>query len=187
MGTSNFSQKESNHIYAVDTEDTKTNVAYEIESSLNKNKKLQSSFTHAEGNEFFDTGYPISISYPSQLIGDIKVNRDWPSFNCEVEITVNLISSAGYYSGFNLDYVTEVEINGYILTLDEAAEESLDYFNETIEGNISETRFKWVLNWIHSERDKILRKVNKVYADNSEPLEVFARFSNGETMYSKVA
>ena len=191
MGTCNFSQEESDRIYAIDIEDEfiyddiRESVGIEIENSLNKNKQLRGSFK--ADDDYFDTGYPVSRNFPSRLIGVIDFNEYWASFDCEVDIRINVIITSGYYSGANLDYVTEITLNGTDISFD-LDTELLDpvefgYFDT----KVSDRQIEWVQNWINSNRGRAISKVQKVFADYSTPLITAARFSNGAALYEIAA
>jgi len=83
----------------------------------------------------------------------------------EYKFSVYCFATSGYYEGANLDYV------GYVENCNEGYEFELG------EDDVPVKLQKLI--------DKTIAKVESVYAKCSMPLVVSARFSNGETIYSK--
>jgi hypothetical protein len=116
----------------------------------------------------------------------------------EVSFETKVFTSGGYYSGMNLDYWTEITIIvggtvDTVFTLDECKDEVLSEFirecmddSEELENSsdaLKDRYSEWVATFIEKEHTKLNKKLDKVLAQVSQPIEVFARFSNGETMY----
>ncbi len=100
-------------------------------------------------------------SYPSRSLGSfsdsILIGED------EVEIFITPVIRSGYYEGCNLDWHIKLYVNGY---------EDDTYADDANVLRISNEYIEFIEN---------------IYSQYSEPLGVTARFSNGETIYHKVA
>jgi hypothetical protein len=81
----------------------------------------------------------------------------------EVEIYITPVIRSGYYEGCNLDWHIRLYVNGY---------EDDTYADDANVLRISNEYIEFIEN---------------IYSQYSEPLGVTARFSNGETIYHKVA
>ena len=79
----------------------------------------------------------------------------------EIEISVTPVVRSGYYSGINLDWHDEIDTYG---------DPSDELFAKA-----------------ESEKARLVQIIENVFSQYSEPLGVTARFSNGETIYHKVA
>jgi hypothetical protein len=115
-------------------------------------------------NDYSDYGKsdPYELrSFPSRSLGSfsdsILIGED------EVEIYVTPVIRSGYYEGCNLDWHVRLYVNGY---------EDDTYADDANVLRISNEYIEFIEN---------------IYSQYSEPLGVTARFSNGETIYHKVA
>jgi hypothetical protein len=100
-------------------------------------------------------------SYPSRSLGSfsdsLTIGED------EVEIFVTPVIRSGYYEGCNLDWHIKLYVNGYE--------------DDTYADNADVLRIS----------NEYIEFIEDVFQKYSEPLGVTARFSNGETIYHKVA
>ncbi len=100
-------------------------------------------------------------SYPSRSLGSfsdsLTIGED------EVEIFVTPVIRSGYYEGCNLDWHIRLYVNGYE--------------DDTYADNADVLRIS----------NEYIEFIEDVFQKYSEPLGVTARFSNGETIYHKVA
>jgi hypothetical protein len=100
-------------------------------------------------------------SFPSRSLGSfsdsLTIGED------EVEIYITPVIRSGYYEGCNLDWHIRLYVNGY---------EDDTYADDANVLRISNEYIEFIEN---------------IYSQYSEPLGVTARFSNGETIYHKVA
>ena len=99
-------------------------------------------------------------SYPSTSIGSFS--NSLSIGDDEVEIFVTPVVRSGYYDGVNLDWHVRYYVNGY----------EDDTYSDT---NIQSLLYGYV------------EFIENIFEKYSEPLVVTARFSNGETIYSKVS
>ncbi len=100
-------------------------------------------------------------SYPSRSLGSfsssLTIDED------DVEIYITPVIRSGYYEGCNLDWHVKLYVNG---------NEDDTYADDANVLRISNEYIEFIEN---------------IYSQYSEPLGVTARFSNGETIYHKVA
>jgi hypothetical protein len=104
--------------------------------------------------------YENDRSYPGKIVAGIEKNLG--KWNVEVEIIVR----GGYYSGCNLDW--------NVITTDQNSGDVYEY------GDYEEKDLPtYINNWIGAK----IKKVEKVFAQNSTPLYCRGIFSNGEAIY----
>jgi hypothetical protein len=123
---------------------------------------LESEFkTH---KDYYDYGKidPYELrSFPSKSLGSfsnsLTIGED------EIEVYITPVIRSGYYEGCNLDWHIRCYVNGY-------EDYELEYT----------TKVKSLIN-------EYVDFIENIYSQYSEPLGVTARFSNGETIYHKVA
>ncbi len=123
---------------------------------------LESEFnTHNDYSDYGKTDPDELRSYPSRSLGSfsdsILIGED------EVEVYITPVIRSGYYEGCNLDWHVRLYVNGY---------EDDTYADDANVLRISNEYIEFIEN---------------IYSQYSEPLGVTARFSNGETIYHKVA
>ncbi len=123
---------------------------------------LESEFNiHNDYSDYGKTDPDELRSYPSRSLGSfsdsLTIGED------EVEIYITPVIRSGYYEGCNLDWHIRLYVNGY---------EDDTYADDANVLRISKEYIEFIEN---------------IYSQYSEPLGVTARFSNGETIYHKVA
>jgi len=123
---------------------------------------LESEFNNHSDYYAYGKSDPDELrSFPSTSIGSfsnsIFIEDD------DVEIFVTPVIRSGYYDGVNLDWHVRYYVNGSE--------------NETYSDDINVLRIS----------NKYIEFIENIFEKYSEPLVVTARFSNGETIYSKVA
>jgi len=111
-----------------------------------------------EGDDIDD--YDNERSYPGAKIK--RIEKDFGKWNVIIEAVVR----SGYYSGVNLDWEATVE------EVEDWCNE-LNYDHEAIP--------RYIRDFI----DRKIRKIEKVFKDNSTPLICRGVFSNGEAIYEK--
>lgn len=123
---------------------------------------LESEFNiHNDYSDYGKTDPDELRSYPSRSLGSF--NDSLTIGEDEVEIFITPVIRSGYYEGCNLDWHIRLYVNGY---------EDDTYADDANVLRISNEYIEFIEN---------------IYSQYSEPLGVTARFSNGETIYHKVA
>lgn len=123
---------------------------------------LESEFNiHNDYSDYGKTDPNELRSFPSRSLGSfsdsLAIGDD------EVEVFITPVIRSGYYDGCNLDWHIRLYVNGY---------EDDTYADDANVLRISNEYVDFIEN---------------IYSQYSEPLGVTARFSNGETIYHKVA
>ena len=176
MATSNFHNVNATHIFACslesewDYEDLIGNVDAEL-----GNVKGYSSYTKSDPNEL--------RSYPSRSICSIERSFDYKDFSLDVVVTA--VVRSGYYEGCNLDWHVWYGINGDGCEIDEF-ENGIGY-NTSLP--TSQIKAYALLAEKKAEKitNEIVEEVEKVFGNYTDKYGVTAQFSNGETIYHKVA
>lgn len=192
MATGNFSTINANKIYAITNED-KFDMLTEIASS----------FGYDEEEKYCDRNrsYPAKI-FATKSIYTTLINSDYTAY----DITSNLIVRAGYYEHQNLDYdicvkmdalyPNEYELSDFNGNTNEMAETIISDLGDEIKywgecGGFNVGLFTMLRKKMIAKLTDILNKeVNRLEQDCErfcdQPLGVFARFSNGETIYTPI-
>ena len=123
---------------------------------------LESEFNiHNDYSDYGKTDPNELRSFPSRSLGSfsdsLTIGDD------DVEVFITPVIRSGYYEGCNLDWHIRLYVNGY---------EDDTYADDANVLRISNEYIEFIEN---------------IYSQYSEPLGVTARFSNGETIYHKVA
>ena len=123
---------------------------------------LESEFNiHNDYSDYGKTDPNELRSFPSRSLGSfsdsLTIGDD------EVEVFITPVIRSGYYEGCNLDWHIRLYVNGY---------EDDTYADDANVLRIS---------------NEYVDFIETIYSQYSEPLGVTARFSNGETIYHKVA
>ena len=125
-------------------------------------ENLESEFS--KHSDYYDYGKsdPNELrSFPSKSLGSFS-NSVTIEDN-EVEIYITPVIRSGYYEGVNLDWHIRLYVNGYD--------------DDTYADDANVLRIS----------NEYIDFIETIYSQYSEPLGVTARFSNGETIYHKVA
>ena len=125
-------------------------------------ENLESEFS--KHSDYYDYGKsdPYELrSFPSKSLGSFS--NSVTIGDEEVEIYVTPVIRSGYYEGVNLDWHVRLYVNGYD--------------DDTYADDANVLRIS----------NEYIEFIEEIYSQYSEPLGVTARFSNGETIYHKVA
>jgi hypothetical protein len=101
----------------------------------------------------------------------------------DIEIEVRIIGQivSAYYEGASLDFV--VEFNG-------EENKELDFYwdfdNSEMNKGLQVLQNKNAIKWAEKTKTELIELIEEVFTKVSEPLNVVASFSNGETIYQKV-
>ena len=136
-----------------------------------KESKKQFLYLEEEGSDN-DRNYCATnlFSYStSKMFGDIEI---------EVKIIGQIVSA--YYEGASLDFV--VEFNG-------EENEELDFYwdfdNSDMNRGLQVLQNRNAIKWAEKTKTELIELIEEVFTKVSEPLNVVASFSNGETIYQK--
>jgi hypothetical protein len=195
MGASNFYNRNANNVYAVlmdyedvvfdeDGNETEETQMVQCESwdydnlidYVTELMDVQTLFKAVDRVEFYNnrnyeaTGIKSLVSY--KTFGDV-----------EVEILLTAIVRSGYYEGANLDW----EINYYAGSgYDDILNLSYDFASQYDNQGMAKIQCRNAENWAKKEGERMVEELERIFTQVSKPLEVVARFSNGETIYKEV-
>ena len=137
-----------------------------------KESKKQFLYLEEEGSDN-DRNYCATnlFSYSiSKMFGDIEI---------EVKIIGQIVSA--YYEGASLDFV--VEFNG---EENEEPDFYWDFDNSDMNRGLQVLQNKNAIKWAEKTKTELIELIEEVFTKVSQPLNVVASFSNGETIYQKV-
>lgn len=195
MGASNFYNRNANNVYAVlmdyedvvfdedgnETEETQMVQceSWDYDNLIDYVTELmdeQTLFKAVERVQFSDnrnyeaTGIKSLVSY--KTFGDV-----------EVEILLTAVVRSGYYEGANLDW----EINYYAGSgYDDILNLSYEFASQYDNQGMAKIQCRNAENWAKKEGERMVEELERIFTQVSKPLEVVARFSNGETIYKEV-
>ena len=145
---------------------------YIRETAQEEAKELKTIWYKEESGSDNDRNYCATnlFSYStSKMFGDIEI---------EVRIIGQIVSA--YYEGASLDFV--VEFNG-------EENEELDFYwdfdNSDMNRGLQVLQNKNATKWAEKKATELKELIEEVFTKVSEPLNVVASFSNGETIYQK--
>ena len=104
----------------------------------------------------------------------------------DIEISVKVIGQivGAYYEGASLDF--SVEFNDEEYTNDEPDFEWLFEYQSDMNRGLQVLQNKNAIKWAEKTKTELIELIEEVFTKVSEPLNVVASFSNGETIYQKV-
>lgn len=184
MATGNFHNVNASKVFAVSIEDAdcfselQQSLYFALEK-LTKEKPVQ--MMH-QGNDEDELR-----SYPSHVIEAIGMTKMFCGVEFIVKITV--VVRSGYYHDCNLDWFLEYTTNGslytdyQIFTLPEIESILVDY--GTIKEGLVKRMAPYALKHIETMTTQLTEMVEEMFTEYSTPMNVVARFSNGETLYEK--
>jgi len=176
MATSNFHNVNATHIFACSLENE-----WDYEDLIDN---VDSELGSIKGYSTYTKSDPYELrSFPSRSICSIERDFQYKEFSLEVVVTA--VVRSGYYEGCNLDWHVWYGINGYQSDLDEI-EGALEYGP-----NLSKSQ-RLAYSLLANKKavkitDEIVEEVEKVFSNYTDKYGVTAQFSNGETIYHKVA
>ena len=148
---------------------------YLRETAQEEEKELKTIWYKEESGSDNDRNYCATnlFSYSiSKMFGDIEI---------EVRIIGQIVSA--YYEGASLDFV--VEFNGEEYTNDESDFEWLFEYQSEMNKGLQVLQNKNAIKWAEKTKTELIELIEEVFTKVSEPLNVVASFSNGETIYQK--
>jgi len=176
MATSNFHNVNATHIFACslenewDYEDLVDNLTYEFKN-------------HADWYDGNKSDPHELRSFPSRVLGSLTKDFSYNDFS--LEVWVSPVIRSGYYEGVNLDWNAHYFINGNECDLDEI-DRMLEY-----DTDYSPSKRKAYSLLVEKKAEKLRNELvevtENIFEQYSDKLGVTARFSNGETIYHKVA
>lgn len=195
MGASNFYNRNAKNVYAVlmdyedvvfdeDGNETEETQMVQCESwdydnltdYVTELMDEQTLFKAVDRVEFYNnrnyeaSGIKSLVSYKS--FGDV-----------EVEVLLTAVVRSGYYEGANLDW----EINYYAGSgYDDNLNLSYEFESQYENQGMAKIQCRNAEKWATKIGEQMIEELERIFTQVSKPLEVVARFSNGETIYKEV-
>ena len=155
MATSNFYNKNATKIYACGIEE---DFKYQdLKENLN--------YILEKNNYYLNESYDNNRNYGGLFVGEKTIFFN--NKNKEIQATIKPIIRSGYCDGVNLDYE---------FTISNQYGDELEDF---------EKGAKTIFQKAKKALEKEIKSLEKIFSEVSTPLDVIARFSNGETIYQK--
>lgn len=160
---------------------------YLKEVAQNHSLRVDYKYQEESGSDY-DRNYPatdlFSFNY-SKAYGDIVV---------ELKVTGQIVGA--YYEGASLDYRLEVYNSGEWCEVDRNSSitdivEDLferkynDHTYSEMSRGLRTILVKKAVKWAETETQKMIEVIENIFTEVSQPLNVVATFSNGETFYEK--
>ena len=103
----------------------------------------------------------------------------------DIEISVKVIGQivSAYYEGASLDFA--VEFNDEEYTNDEPDFEWLFEYQSDMNKGLQVLQNRNAIKWAEKTKTELIELIEEVFTKVSQPLNVVASFSNGETIYQK--
>jgi hypothetical protein len=199
MGTSNFHNVNASKVFAVlmnyeaprlddfgnETEDMEyhTPECFEIDDFIDNMKTEAQEFKHKTIKYYKDCdndphelrsfeSTPLFQYYSNKTFGDMSVT-----------VSINCVIRQGYYEGGNLDWYVTYDLSNYKGDEIDFQKDFIDCSNMPEGMRIIQSRN--AERWAQKVTDELVEIVEDLFTKQSMPLVVTARFSNGETHYSK--
>lgn len=202
MGTSNFHNVNARNIYAVlmdyedvvyDEHDNETDETeyrspdtWECDMFIKDIKEDAKEKAPLKGVSYYHTcnqdphelnsysSIPLFQFYRGKKFGDI-----------DITVNINCVLRVGYYEGANLDWFITYDVMG-------SNTDELDFLYYTewqsnMPAGMIKIQNKLAEAWASNTADELVNVTEEFFKEHSMPLGVSARFSNGETWYTKVS
>jgi len=201
MGTSNFHNVNARNIYAVlmnyeqpvlDEDDNETD---EIEECVPDSWECQDLFDNLreDAKELAPTkGFSYHAicdpdphelrSHGSNLLFQFYKNKKFG--DVDVTVNINCVVRGAYYEGASLDWYITYDACGLNMNQIDFLE-SMEWYSSMPTGMIK-IQCKNAEQFASDTAEELIEVVEEFYKQNSMPLTVSARFSNGETHYAKL-
>ena len=148
---------------------------YLKETAQEEIKELKNIWYKEESGSDNDRNYCATDLFSfntSKMFGDIEV---------EVRVIGQIVSA--YYEGASLDFA--VEFNDEEYTNDEPDFEWLFEYQSDMNKGLQVLQNRNAVKWAEKTKTELIELIEEVFTKVSEPLNVVASFSNGETIYQK--
>ena len=201
MGTSNFHNVNARNVYAVmmnyeqpvlddngdetDVMENRTPEYWECEEFMNMLKEDAMELAPLKGFSYHHTcdtdphelnsysSIPLFQFYKNKKFGDV-----------DVTVNINCVVRVAYYEGGNLDWYMTFDICGN--NIYEIEFYSDIEWHSDMPAGMRRIQCKNAERFASNTEDELIEVVEDFFKQNSMPLGVTARFSNGETHYSKI-
>jgi len=177
MATGNFYNKNAEYIYAIgmnyqdeDTQETVYPEYWEIEEEIAYIKE-----------RIEDTDLNVYDSNNREDVCIVELNDYY--YGLDIEVRTSVVTRSGYYEGANIDWNdVNIIIDGWEFDIDNITLEHTE-----LSAGLQAIALPYVQAKVESLVETLENTLNKVLKESTTAYGVSARFSNGETWYTKVA
>jgi len=177
MGTSNFYNKNASRVFAFETEEE-----WDYEDNVDNIQSVLEDKGFDREDAYEANGLR---SYGGKYIASKTVSKTF--YGVEVMVTIKAICRSGYYSGCNIDWELSCQCESITsdepIFADDIAEEMERYYD--IKRGMALIQGRNAANYIQKAGQELVDELEAVLGEITTPLVVFARFSNGETIYKE--
>ena len=148
---------------------------YIRETAQEEIKELKNIWYKEESGSDNDRNYCATNQFSfntSKMFGDIEIS---------VKVIGQIVSA--YYEGASLDF--SVEFNDEEYTNDEPDFEWLFEYQSEMNKGLQVLQNRNAIKWAEKTKTELIELIEEVFTKVSQPLNVVASFSNGETIYQK--
>lgn len=183
MATANFMRYEANNIYMLDIENNTVEELKEMLQDRIAGLNMKDVTKGPMNNEI-----KLNPNYPLEYVTSVCANKSYGDVDFEICVHVMILN--GYYEGINVDYSTDVYINGILdgdmSVIRDGYFHLIDYTDKMNKG-ICTIQTKNVKRWANKVHAEIVEKLETILAKSSKSvLSVKSSFSNGETIYEEM-
>lgn len=201
MGTSNFHNVNARNVYAVlmnyerpilNNDDEETNEletcvrdSYECDDFIQMLKEDAEELAPLKGFGYYhacDTDPHELNSYCSIPLFQFYKNKNFG--DVDVTVSINCVIRVAYYEGANLDWYITYDVCG--INMDEIDFLADMQWQSEMPASMIKIQCNNAERFASNIADELIEVVEDFFKQNSMPLGVTARFSNGETYYSKI-
>lgn len=154
-----------------------------------QNHSVRTDLTYSE-----ESGSDGDRNYPASNIFSLYTSKSYGDIEIEIKITALLVGA--YYEGASLDYRLEIshgewsEIDKNFSVADITENlfevEYSDHSYSQMSRGLRTITSKKAVKWAEKQTEKMIETIENIFTEVSQPLNVVAQFSNGETIYEKV-
>ena len=141
-----------------------------------------------------ESGSDNDRNYPATDLFSLNTSKSYGDIVVELKITGQIVGA--YYEGASLDYRLEIYNFGEWSEVDRNFSVS-DIIEEMFEAKYNDHTYSSMgkglrtilvpkaVKWAEKETQKMIEVIENIFTEVSQPLNVVATFSNGETIYEK--
>lgn len=182
MGTGNFLKKNASKYYAVMMawEDDDGEVVHPDDMDYEWMEEGLVEGLELKGKS--SSGYEGNRNYPEKVVGWLSKSRMF--MGLDVEVMIEIVVRSGYYEGCNLDWNLYYTVEGDETDDYEDVLISLEGYCDNL--GLAKANGSRLIKWIRKVEDELIEKVEGFFDSYTTPLDLVARFSNGETIYKEI-
>jgi hypothetical protein len=125
-------------------------------------------------------------NFTGRIIGSVTRSKKFG--NMDVSVTIDAISRSGYYEGSNLDWsLSYCYCNDSDDSFNPFDVKSDFIYYSNMNPGMASIQARNACKFMSKTADQLIKEVESVFEKCTTPLVVSARFSNGETWYTKAS